>query len=191
MKSITVGIDGIGLVLFERSTKAKRMNISVRPVRGVRVAVPRGVSLTQAARFVYTKRGWIQKHVAAQRMKETEHEAASDMSADIDRIQAKTMLINRLNELAVMHGFIYEKVFIKNQKTRWGSCSVRNNINLNISLVRLPSQLIDYVLLHELVHTQIKNHSAEFWAELDTYVCDARKLHSQLKSYSQGLLPGI
>ena len=187
MKSISIGIDGIGPVLFERSTKARRMNISVRPVKGVRVAVPPGVSLAQAKRFVYAKRGWIQKHLAAQQLRKAEHEAVLDTSADIDRVHAKTMLITRLDELAVMHGFTYDHVFIKNQKTRWGSCSARNNIKL----IRLPRQLFDYVLLHELVHTRIKNHSAEFWSELNTYVGDAKKLRSQLKTYSAGLSLGI
>lgn len=79
------------------------------------------------------------------------------------RREAKTFLPARLRELADPHGFRYAKVFIKNMKSRWGSCSSTNNINLNLHLMRLPDHLIDYVLLHELCHTVEKNHGPGFW----------------------------
>ncbi|HEU18050.1 MAG TPA: DUF45 domain-containing protein [Deltaproteobacteria bacterium] len=183
MKSIIIVIDGVGPVLFERSAKARRMNISVRPGGNVRVAVPRGVLFTQAEHFVYAKRYWVQKHLTAQQSKKAQNAPVADRAGDINRTHARTTLITRLNELAGMHGFTYGRVFIKNQKTRWGSCSVRNNINLNMNLIRLPRHLIDYVLLHELVHTRIRNHSVEFWLELDMYVGNARKLRAELNAY--------
>ena len=93
------------------------------------------------------------------------------------------MLISRLNHLAQKHGFSFNRVFIRNQKTLWGSCSYSNNINLNIKLLRLKSELVDYVILHELVHTKIKNHSKEYWAELDKYTGNAKALDKELKKY--------
>ena len=75
------------------------------------------------------------------------------------RKEAKDHLPPRVKELAEKHNFKYKKVAIKNAKTRWGSCSYVNNINLSLHLMRLPDYLIDYVILHELVHTKIKNHS--------------------------------
>ena len=73
-----------------------------------------------------------------------------------------------MRELAKIYGFKYAKASIRNQKTKWGSCSAKNNISLNINLVRLPDELRDYVILHELVHTRHKNHSNRFWETLDT-----------------------
>jgi len=87
------------------------------------------------------------------------------------RREAKKYLPDRLAALATKYGFKYNKVFIKNHRSRWGSCSEKNNINLNLHLMRLPDALIDYVLLHELVHTEIKNHSPAFWARVDG-VCE-------------------
>ena len=84
--------------------------------------------------------------------------------------------------------FTYNNITIHNQRTRWGSCSPNNNISLNMKLVRLPDDLIDYVILHELVHTRIKNHSKKFWDELNVYICDAKKLERRLKEYGVGLL---
>ena len=93
----------------------------------------------------------------------------------IDREHAQKFLSYRINELAMKHDFTYNNLYIKNQKTRWGSCSSKNNINLNFNILYLPKELCDYVIMHELVHTKIKNHSFEFWDMLNEYVDDARK----------------
>ena len=72
---------------------------------------------------------------------------------------------------------------MKNQKTLWGSCSSANNINLNVNLVRLPDELRDYVIWHELVHTRHKNHSKAFWRALNRIVGDGKRLQRQLRQY--------
>ena len=72
---------------------------------------------------------------------------------------------------------------MRNSKTRWGSCSYENNINLNLHLMRLPNHLIDYVILHELVHTKIKNHSKDFWNLLDVVTGNAKNLDRELKNH--------
>jgi predicted metal-dependent hydrolase len=89
-----------------------------------------------------------------------------------------------LEELAKIHSIKYTRASIRNQKTKWGSCSAKNNVSLNINLVRLPDELRDYVILHELVHTRFKNHSKMFWAELDRFVGGrAKELSKKLKNY--------
>ena len=75
-------------------------------------------------------------------------------------------------------------VKIKSQKTLWGSCSSKNNINLNINLIKLDQELIDYVILHELTHLNIKNHSKTFWQELEKLEPKARILDKKLKNYN-------
>ena len=102
----------------------------------------------------------------------------------LDRQAARRRLVDRLNYLAVKYGFQYNRVFIRNQKTRWGSCSGKNNINLNVNLVRLPDELMDYTILHELVHTRIKNHGKRFWAQLDRLLGDAGILDRALNDYN-------
>lgn len=77
--------------------------------------------------------------------------------------QARIYLPARLAILAEKYNFSYGKVTLRNQKTRWGSCSYQNNISLNVQLMRLPKHLVDYVLIHELAHTVEKNHSNNFW----------------------------
>ncbi len=99
------------------------------------------------------------------------------------RKEAKKHLPERLSELARIHGFSYKKVFIKNNKTRWGSCSSKNNINLSLHLMRLPQHLVDYVILHELTHTIHRNHSKQFWKYLDKLTGNARSLDKELSQY--------
>ena len=73
---------------------------------------------------------------------------------------------------------------IRCQKTKWGSCSDKKNINLNINIAYLPKELQDYILLHELCHTKIKNHSKQFWASLDSYVGGrAKEMSKELRTW--------
>lgn len=102
---------------------------------------------------------------------------------DVMRWEAKIYLPKRLNELAGLHGFKYENVSIKNASTRWGSCSSANNINLNLHLMRIPEHLIDYVLLHELAHTVVKNHGEKFWMLLEQCYPNARKADKEMNKY--------
>ena len=99
------------------------------------------------------------------------------------RKEAKEYLPNRVKVLAAKHKFEYKNVSIKNAKTRWGSCSFENNINLNLHLMRLPDHLVDYVILHELVHTRIKNHGKGFWQLLEIVSGNARELDREVKEY--------
>nr|WP_245402646.1 SprT family zinc-dependent metalloprotease [Pontibacter sp. E15-1] len=227
-------IDGIGKVLFERSDKAKRLSISVRPLKGVRVAVPPHISFEKAEQLIYTKADWIREHQS--RMEEQEEKvtvythdsdfrtrhhtlrllthARYDMrclvengyinvfypafkdvcEADVQKFirksieeayrkEAKQYLPQRLAYFAEKFGFTYQNVFIKNAKSRWGSCSFNDNINLNLHLMRLPEDLCDYVILHELAHTVEKNHGPQFWALLDTVCPDSKNLDKKLKAF--------
>lgn len=97
------------------------------------------------------------------------------------RKEAKSYLPFRVKHLAEQHGFNYKRVFVKNLKSRWGSCSHVNNINLNIHLMRLPDHLIDYVILHELVHTIHKNHGPGFWNSLNQITGDAIGLRKEMR----------
>ncbi len=182
MKSKTIELDNIGTVLLERSRRARHINISIRPLRGVRVAVPFGVSFDMAKKIAVEKAPWIYRHLEKIKVKKQETWRLPG-SGHIDRTNARKTLVKRLDELAVQHGFSYNRVFVRNQKTRWGSCSVKNNINLNINLMNLPAKLMDYVLLHELMHTRIKNHGKTFWREMDLLLGNARQLDKELRRY--------
>ena len=234
LTSVNLQIDGIGKVLIERIDKAKRLTISVRPLKGVRVAVPPHISFEKAEQLIYTKADWIKENQALMQQHEEKvtvydhsmefstrhhtlrllthaqytmrsvlqdgyinvfypaHKNVRDVSIqkfirksieEAYRHEAKEHLPQRVAYFAKKFGFTYNNVFIKNAKSRWGSCSETNNINLNLHLMRLPEALCDYVILHELAHTVEKNHGPGFWTLLDKISGNARDLDKKLKAF--------
>ncbi len=186
--SRTIHIEGVGAVLFERSRRARRILITIQPGQGIRAAIPGRASLESAVDFVRMKKPWIKKHLVKIKEYEKQKKAFNDIFLSIDKVKAKRQIINRLRQLARQYGFAFNRVSVRNQRTRWGSCSAKGNISLNIKLVALPPELRDYVMLHELVHTRIHNHSRKFWRELDKYVRDGKARARKLIEYGLRLL---
>ena len=186
MLTTTVNIRPLGPVLFTTSPRAKHLSVTIKPDRTIRVAVPKGVSLTTARKFLQSKIRWAKKHLDS--LKRLQQDYPQTNLPAINKTKARTLLTMRLNYLARKYGFTYNTLFIRNQRTRWGSCSSRNNISLNMNLVRLPQELRDYVILHELVHTKHKNHSRRFWAEMDKLVGDSKRLRKEMRDDRLGVV---
>lgn len=176
-----INFPSIGTVLFATSVRAKHLSITIKHDRTVRVTVPHSRSLTAAKKFFESKIPWVTKHL--NRLEKKGRDCHKIKLQPVDRVKAKIALTARLNYLAQKHGFKYNKVFIRNQKTRWGTCSSKNNIGLNMNLHSLSRELQDYVILHELVHTRYKNHSSKFWTALDELVGESKGLKKQLRKY--------
>ncbi len=173
----------VGTITYIGNNKAKRIIISVKP-EFVRVVIPKRQSFKSAQRFVESRLEWIKKNKTKIKLQTQK----KDELPEIDRKVARKVLCRRIGELAQLHNFVYNRISIRKQKTRWGSCSSKDNINLNMNLLHLPSELMDYVLLRELVHTRVKNHSNDFWDELDTVVPNARIIDRKLKDYQYCLI---
>lgn len=103
------------------------------------------------------------------------------------RFEAKKYLPQRTEYLANKHNFKFNKISVRNATTRWGSCSGKNNISLNVHLMRLPEHLIDYIILHELCHTVEKNHGKNFWALLDKVSGNAKALDKEVKQFNPSI----
>ncbi len=186
--SSVINVDGVGPIRINRSRRARRVIISVSPTLGVRVSVPYRTSITKALEFVETKKRWIQKHQALIAQNEQRRQGLAPNLQISDAVAAKKKITDRLFQLAEIHGFTCQRVTVRQQKTRWGSCSPKNTISLNIKLALLPVELADYVMLHELVHTRVHNHSRRFWAELDKYVPQSRAMARRLRTNEMVLL---
>lgn len=99
------------------------------------------------------------------------------------RRQAEQLLPQRLATLASVHGFTYQAVAVKHLKSRWGSCDHQAHIVLNLFLMQLPWELIDYVLLHELTHTRILKHGPDFWRAMGVVLPKTAALKKDLRDY--------
>ena len=104
-------------------------------------------------------------------------------------IKATEYLPKRLDLLSKKLGLTYNKVTIKRQKTRWGSCSIRRNINLNRNLMLMPGDVVDYILHHELVHLKVLNHSSKFWSELEEVSPGCKNSVMRLHHFERKELP--
>lgn len=171
----------IGEVQIVKSARSRSISIRVHPVRGVRVSVPRLVPYAAAIAFFKMKRGWVLEVMARQKERFKDVPVVAPSEIEDMRRRAKKELPVRLAELASRYGFIYNRVAIKHNSTNWGSCSTKSNINLNLNIVRLPSVLRDYILLHELCHLRHHDHGEGFHLLLEHVLTD--NLMRLLKDY--------
>ena len=162
----------LGNVIFRKRKGIRRVSIRVHPSKGVSVSLPYLVPYTAAQAFFRLKREWVIQTVARQKERYKDVQKADPQQVDAMRRQAKAELPGRLAELAARYGFTYNRVTIKHNSTNWGSCSARNNINLNLNVVRLPKVLQDYVLLHELCHLRHPDHGHGFHLLLEHLLTD-------------------
>lgn len=162
----------IGEVTLRKSARSRRISIRVHPVRGVRVILPYLMPYAAASAFFRLERKRVLEILARQKENSGDVRAASPEEIERMRARAKAELPERLGELAHRYGFVYNNVTIKHNSSNWGSCSAKDNINLNLNLVRLPQVLCDYILLHELCHLRHRDHGASFHRLLEELCAD-------------------
>ena len=188
MQSNKIEIPNIPVpIVLIKSLRAKKLSMTIKPSKPIRVTIPRHISYKAAQQFVESNIDWLKK---AYKRVQKAHELQQGNRIKLPIIHlplAKKHLIDRLQHLARTHNFKYNRATIRTQKTIWGSCSHANNISLNANLIRLPQHLQDYVILHELVHTKVKSHQIKFWRTLDKYTqCNSKLIDKQLKRYTPG-----
>jgi predicted metal-dependent hydrolase len=149
---------------FVRHPRARRYVIHVRPDGTVRVTIPRGGSKREARAFVEQQQQWIDRRRQQAALENAR--PRETISPEVERewrARATRELPARLLELAAAHGLRVDRVSVRNQRWRWGSCSRNGHICLNWRLVRMPPPIRDYVMLHELMHLKRMDHSPRFW----------------------------
>lgn len=104
------------------------------------------------------------------------------------RQEGDQLLPRRLKELAAQHNYSFSSVSVRHLKSRWGSCNSKHEITLNYYLMQLPWELIDYVLVHELAHTEQLNHSAKFWQSVEIALPNFKQRRKALKEYQPSVL---
>ncbi len=148
---------------FIRHPRARRYVIRVRPDGSVRVTVPRWGSRRQAELFAEQQRPWIERQRVHVREAVADRASHTPEAVNAWRRQASRELPAHLARLAAHHGLRVARVSIRNQRSRWGSCSPSGHICLNWRLVLMPEAVRDYVLIHELMHLRRLDHSRHFW----------------------------
>ncbi len=148
---------------FVRHPRARRYVIRVKGDGSVRITVPRGGSRRDAELFAAENRRWIDEQRA--RLGQRAHQRLAYTPEAIEELkqQAAIELPPRLRRLAAHHGLVVSRISVRNQRSRWGSCSPSGHICLNWRLMLMPDAVRDYVLIHELMHLRRLDHSRHFW----------------------------
>jgi predicted metal-dependent hydrolase len=148
---------------FIRHPRARRYVIRVRPDGTVRVTVPQWGSRRHAELFAEQQRPWIERQRAKVRQDTAQGPALSPEAVTEFRRQAARELPAHLRRIAAHHDLHVSRVSVRDQRSRWGSCSPTGHICLNWRLVLMPDHVRDYVLVHELMHLRRMDHSRHFW----------------------------
>ena len=154
---------------------------------GLVIRAPKRMSERQILQFVEQKEAWIRKHLE-KRVRQSVQPAFSQAEIKELAKQASMVLPERVNCWAGRLGVTYNRISIRSQHTRWGSCSTKGNLNFNCLLVLTPPEVLDYVVIHELCHRLEMNHSARFWTLVENCCPDYRSCRRWLKENGAALI---
>ena len=172
-----------GLPIQVIQSKRKTISIELKTDR-ILVKAPQRMSKQEIYGFVMAKKDWIEKHVKIMQERSKSMENVLPYTAEeIKSLAEKAVAVipQRVKHYAEIIGVDYGRITIRNQKTRWGSCSSKGNLNFNCLLMLFPEDVIDSVVVHELCHRKYLNHSAVFYAEVEKVFPEYRRCQKWLK----------
>lgn len=171
----------------------RTLSLQVKNDGQVIVRAPKHVTLQEIAAFVRKNSAWLHKHLEKVR-KEKELNAASPVQPltmeDIQKLadEALRVIPVRVAHFAPLVGVTYGRITVRNQRTRWGSCSSKGNLNFNCLLMLAPPGILDYVVVHELCHRKEMNHSPKFWAEVAKVMPDYKERQKWLRTEGSSIM---
>lgn len=164
----------------------KTVAIQVNSNLSVTVRAPRSVSEKDIEEILKKKEAWISRHI--EKIKKTKERFEAEPTEKLTREkvialaeEALKVIPERVEYFAKVIGVTYGKITVRNQKTRWGSCSSKGNLNFNCLLMLAPPEVLDYVVVHELCHRKQMNHSKAFWLEVEKVLPNYKEVRKWLK----------
>ena len=165
---------------MRRSTRARSMRIAVYPDARVVVTVPERFSPKILEHFLHEHSGWIEKTIAKNRRKNVIRFDGREIPSL--KIFAAEVAASRCKYFATIYGVEFQKISIRAQKSRWGSCSKRRHLSFNFKIAVLPKQLRDYIIVHEICHLKEMNHSRKFWDLVARTVPNHASIRKELRA---------
>lgn len=158
--------------------------IQITPSGEVVVRCPRHMPIRTVESFVASKTDWIEKHL----IRKVSAEPMPPEQVKAFAAAAKADFPARVARFAANMGVEYGRITVRAQRSRWGSCSGKGNLNFNCLLMLAPETVRDYVVVHELCHRRQMNHSSQFWAEVERVLPDYRESRKWLKNNGPALI---
>jgi len=170
--------------LVKNSDRAKRLRLAVYSDTQVVITVPKGASKILVEKFIVQKSEWIEEKVAYfSQFKNKQITKTSEADFVKNKSEALKLATERVEYFNQFYGFSFNQITVKNQKTRWGSCSTRGNINFNYKIIFLPEAVRDYIVVHELCHLKEFNHSRKFWNLISKTIPELSEIRNSLRKW--------
>ncbi len=166
---------------FKKSNRAKTMKLTVHCDGAVTATIPRYLSENAILELILRKADWIISKIGYFSNKIQLPSSRADYLKNKGRtLSLVSEKIQRFNKL---YNLSFQRISIKNQKSRWGSCSRKKSLNFNYRIVFLPDRFSDYIVVHELCHLKELNHSCNFWRLVSETIPDYRQIRKELKNF--------
>ncbi|MDD3774107.1 MAG: M48 family metallopeptidase [Patescibacteria group bacterium] len=181
-------------VEIKESMRAKNINLRILNNHTIQLVIPKNLRNKEVIinKILKERKDFIKKHLQKFEKKEKLKKYLPDklevngktIQGNKLKIWAKEKIIKNTRDLAQKLNFDFNFIYIRNQKTRWGSCSSRKNLSFNYKIALLPDELFEYIILHELMHLKHPHHQKDFWADLNFICADVKEKRKQLHQYS-------
>lgn len=171
-------------------SRRKTLSMTLKP-EGLIVRAPLWATKREIQKFIDAHQAWLKKALARQEQRQRELEDIPPLTEEeLGKLaeQARAYLPERVSYYAPKVGVTYGRITIRTQKFRWGSCSAKGNLNFNCLLMLAPPQVIDSVVVHELCHRKVMDHSEKFYQEVLRVFPDYRNCHRWLKDHGDAIL---
>lgn len=170
---------------LRRSKRAKRMRLAIYCDGSFVVTVPRGLNLLRINDYILQKAEWVIEKLTIMEEKSKSRIFFGTSRKDYQRLKVRALEIAgvKVEKFNEVYGYKYNKITIRNQKTRWGSCSKKGNLNYNYKIALMPPELADYIVVHELCHLEEFNHSKNFWRLVEKTIPDFRERVRKIKHF--------
>ncbi len=165
---------------LKTSPRARYMRLTIDQTGSLTVTKPWGLSQRRIEKFIRQKASWVLSRLQARQNQPSYLQRYSHQHYLQHREQARRLIQQKTNQLNANYNFQYQRISVRNQKTRWGSCSAKGNLNFNYRILFLPDRLVDYIIVHELCHLQEMNHSQRFWNLVATVIPEYKEVKQSM-----------
>ena len=183
----------MGTKITVRRSRRKTISIEIRPDLGVVLRAPLRMTKREIEAFLREHEDWIRTHLEKMRQRQKEAAVRPEdhlTEAQLRNLAEQALLVipKKAARYAAELGVTYGRITIRNQKTRWGSCSAKGNLNFNCLLMLTPDEVINYVVVHELCHRREMNHSKAFWQLVESVIPDYKIQKKWLKDHGMAIM---
>lgn len=167
--------------------KARKMKIAISCDGNCTVTLPWHIGMWNAEKFIQQNSKWVLEKIEKMKKIGNNNLLLRRDKKEYSKLKeyARDFITKKLDKLNEAYGFGYKKIIIRNQKTRWGSCSSKGNLNFNYKIIFLPEECADYIIVHELCHLKEFNHSQRFWSLVSRTIPEYKEIKKQIKNFQK------